>query len=219
MESLNPTFPCIRQPQSIPWEEQLEDHQKIEEYLNNLVFRGCTYETTVRTSRAVVKRLFKRLQIEDPNHARGRRQILIWELLDPERGPSRLGLLTSSLLKDNLAHGTRREYICELRSFCDYVLAKPNIPGSSELTIIEKYGPIALTFTNTTHQCMRKTGQPGLATLYPQHCLKNFTSSCGLNTCRVIHCLTWGPRTIQQLFSKPRLGLVQVSCWRYEAAI
>jgi integrase len=148
MESLNPTFPCIRQPPSIPWEEQLEDHnQKIEEYLNNLVFRGCTYETTVRKSRAVLKRLFKRLQIEDPNHARGRRQILIWELLDPERGPSRLGLLTSSLLKDNLAHGTRREYICELRSFCDYVLAKPNIPGSSEHTIIEKYGPIALTFT------------------------------------------------------------------------
>jgi integrase len=147
MESLNPTFPSI-QPQSIPWEEQLQDHKlKIEEYLNNLVFRGCTYETTVRRARAVLKRLFSRLQIEDPNHSRGRRQILVWELMDPERGPSRLGLLTSLLRQENLAHGTRREYIRELRSFCDYVLVKPNIPGGSELTIIEKYGPIASIFT------------------------------------------------------------------------
>jgi integrase len=52
----------------------------------------------------------------------------------------------SSLLQGNLAHGTRRRYLTELRSFCDYVLAKPNIPGSN-LTIIEKYGPIAVTFT------------------------------------------------------------------------
>ena len=52
-----------------------------------------------------------------------------------------------SLLQSNLAYGTRRRYLSELRSFCDYVVAKPNIPGSSELTIIEKYGPIALTFT------------------------------------------------------------------------
>src|ERR1044072_3074719 len=148
MESLNPTLPCIQQLQIIPWEEQLQDHNlKVEEYLNNLVFRGCTYETTVRSARVRLKRLFDGLQLEAPNHPRGRRQMLVWELLDPERGPSRLGLLASLLLQENLAHGTRREYMRELRGFCDYVLAKPNIPGSSERTIIEKYGPIALTFT------------------------------------------------------------------------
>jgi len=58
-----------------------------------------------------------------------------------------LGLLISSLLEDNLAHGTRRKYIRELRSFCDYVIAKPNVPGSAVLTISEKYGPITQTFT------------------------------------------------------------------------
>jgi integrase len=58
-----------------------------------------------------------------------------------------LGLLISLLLEDNLAHGTRRKYIRELRSFCDYVLAKPNVPGSAVLTISEKYGPITQTFT------------------------------------------------------------------------
>jgi integrase len=51
------------------------------------------------------------------------------------------------LVQDDLAHGTRRKYIRELRSFCDYVLAKPNIPGSAVLTISEKYGPITQTFT------------------------------------------------------------------------
>ena len=148
MEPPNQISPPVKQPRIIPWEEQLQDHnEKIEEYLRNLVFRGCTYETTVKTAKVILKRLFDKLQIEDPNHPRGRRQILVWELLDPEHGSSRLGLLTSLLLHENLAHGTRREYIRELRGFCDYVLAKPNIPGTSELTISEKYGPIALTFT------------------------------------------------------------------------
>jgi len=148
MEPPNPISPPVEQPRIIPWEEQLQDHnEKMEEYLRNLVFRGCTYETTVKTAKVILKGLFDRLQIEDPNHPRGRRQILVWELLDPEHGSSRLGLLTSLLLHENLAHGTRREYMRELRGFCEYVLAKPNIPGSSEHTIIKKYGPIALTFT------------------------------------------------------------------------
>jgi integrase len=148
MEPPNPISPPVEQPRIIPWEEQLQDHKlKIDEYLRNLVFRGCTVETTIRSSRAVLKHLFERLQIEDPNHPRGRRQILVWELLEPERGPSRLGLLISLLLQDNLAHGTRRKYLRELRSFCDYVLAKPNIPGNSELTIVDKYGPITQILT------------------------------------------------------------------------
>src|ERR1043165_4536313 len=148
MEFLNPNSPRVQQPPVISWEEQLHDHnQKIEEYLQNRVFRGCTYESTVRSARAVLKRLFDLVPIEDPRHSDGHRQILVWELLDPVRGSSQFGVLMSSLLQGNLAHGTRRRYLTELRSFCDYVLAKPNIPGSSNLTIIEKYGPIAVTFT------------------------------------------------------------------------
>jgi len=147
MELANPTSLAEQQPGIIPWEEQLQDHtRKVEEYLQNLLFRGCTLETTIRSSRAVLKHLFDRLQIEDPNHPRGFRQLLVWELLDPLLGSSRMGLLISLLLQDDLAHGTRRKYIRELRSFCDYVLAKPNIP-SDVLTISEKYGPITQTFT------------------------------------------------------------------------
>ncbi len=148
MEPVNPTSPVEQQPRFIPWEEQLQDHtRKLEEYLQNLLFRGCTLETTIRSSRAVLNHLFDRLQIKDPTHPRGSRQLLVWDLLDPGLGSTRLGLLISSLLEDNLAHGTRRKYIRELRSFCDYVLAKPNLPGSGVLTISEKYGPITQTFT------------------------------------------------------------------------
>jgi integrase len=147
MEVPNPISPRVKQPPIISWEEQLHDHnQKIEEYLQNRVFRGCTYESTVRSARAVLRRLFDLVQIQDANHPNGHRQLLVWEFLDPVRGSSRFGVLMSSLLQGNLAHGTRRRYLTELRSFCDYVLAKPNIPGSN-LTIIEKYGPIAVTFT------------------------------------------------------------------------
>ena len=120
MEPANPTSPIEQQPRFIPWEEQLQDHtRKLEEYLQNLLFRGCTLETTIRSSRAVLNHLFDRLQIKDPTHPRGIRQLLVWELLDPGLGSTRLGLLISSLLEDNLAHGTRRKYIRELRSFCD----------------------------------------------------------------------------------------------------
>ena len=51
MESLNSTSPTEKQPRVIPWEEQLQDHtRKLEEYLQNLLFRGCTLETTIRSS-------------------------------------------------------------------------------------------------------------------------------------------------------------------------
>ena len=34
-----------------------------------------------------------------------------------------------------------------LRWFCDYVVAKPNLPGSSRLSLPEKYGPLVTSFT------------------------------------------------------------------------
>ena len=68
MELPNPISPRVQQP-IISWEEQLHDHnQKIEEYLQNRVFRGCTYESTVKSARTVLKRLFDLVPIPDPNH-------------------------------------------------------------------------------------------------------------------------------------------------------
>jgi len=37
------------QAHQIPWEEQFADHEnKIEEYIQNCIFRGCSVEGTVR---------------------------------------------------------------------------------------------------------------------------------------------------------------------------
>jgi len=130
MKVQNPISPGTQQLSNIPWEEQLQDHNlKLEEYLQNLLFRGCTYESTIRSSRAVLKRLFDLMQIEDPNHPRGRRQMLVWEILDPKLGSSRLGLLMSLLWQGNLAHGTKRKYLRELRSFCEYIRSEERRVG------------------------------------------------------------------------------------------
>jgi hypothetical protein len=77
---------------AIPWEERLEDHNnKIKEYLQNRLFRGCAFETTVESSRRVLQAIFKRVEMDDPSHPLGKRPIVFWEFMDPERGPSRLG--------------------------------------------------------------------------------------------------------------------------------
>lgn len=142
-QNSNPPPPMI-----VPWEERLRDHySKIDEYHQNCLFRGCSAETTVPSSRSMLTRLFNRIQIDDPHHPLGHRQILFWEFMDPQLGSTRLGLLITLLLEDDLAHGTRRLYFATMRSFLDYVLAKPNIPGSSELTFDMKYGQITQTFT------------------------------------------------------------------------
>jgi len=132
---------------TIPWEERLEDHDnKSKEYLQNCLFRGCN-ETSVENSRRVLKAIFKRIEMNDPSHPLGKRHIVFWEFMDPERGPSRLGLLTTKLLSERLAPSTKRKYMNELVYLLDYVLAKPNIPGTSEETFLDKYGAITQTFT------------------------------------------------------------------------
>ena len=132
----------------IPWEERLEDHDnKLEEYLQNCVFRGCSVEATFHDRKAVLKSIFRRIKIADSTHPAGRRHLIIWDLLNPILGPYYLSLIISSLLKDDTAPATRRKYMNCLRYFCEYVLAKPSLPGGNGLSVSDKYGPIAATFT------------------------------------------------------------------------
>lgn len=135
------------QAHQIPWEEQFEDHEnKIEEYIQNCIFRGCSVEGTIRR-KAELQTVFRRLKIADSTHPAGRRQLIVWDLLNPSRGSHYVNLIISSLLKDDVAPGTRRKYMSALRWFCDYVVAKPNLPGSSQLSLPEKYGPLVTSFT------------------------------------------------------------------------
>jgi integrase len=137
-----------RSANTIPWEERLDDHNnKISEYLQNRLFRGCSYETTIKGSRSILKRIFNRVELDDPTHPLGRRPICFWEFMDPEFGPPRLGLLTTHLLNEHLAPSTKHKYMSELLHLVEYVVAKPNIAGTSEETFVNKYGAIGNTFT------------------------------------------------------------------------
>lgn len=135
-------------PAIVPWTEEAIDHEnKVEEYIQNCLFRGCDPQSTIRSRAAVLRSIFRRVVIEDPRYPGGRRHLFVWELLNPKTGPGYLSLIIASLFAANLAPGTRRRYLNDLRGFCEYVLAKPNMPGRPDVTLIDKYGPIRLTFT------------------------------------------------------------------------
>lgn len=111
----------LEMPSQIPWEERREDHDnKLEEHLENCAFRGCSEETVYHTG-AVLKSIFRRVDIMDSTHPAGIRHLLIWDLLDPVLGSQYLSLIISSLLKDDTAPDTRRKYLNCLRYFCKYV--------------------------------------------------------------------------------------------------
>ena len=148
MSEVNPSeIEVETQAHQVPWEEQFEDHEnKIEEYIQNCIFRGCSVDGTIRR-KAELQTIFRRIEIADPTHPAGRRQLIVWDLLNPSRGSHYVNLIISSLLKDDVAPGTRRKYMNALRWLCDYVVAKPNLPGSSQLSLPEKYGPLVTSLT------------------------------------------------------------------------
>jgi integrase len=148
MNEVNPSDIEVQTPaHQVPWEERFEDHEnKIEEYIQNCIFRGCSVEGTVRR-KAELRTIFRRIEIADSTHPIGRRQLLVWDLLNPTRGSHYVNLIISSLLKDDVAPGTRRKYMSALRWLCEYVVAKPNLPGSSRISLPEKYGPLVTSFT------------------------------------------------------------------------
>jgi integrase len=148
MNEVNPSeIEVETQTHQVPWEEQFEDHEnKIEEYIQNCIFRGCSVEGTVRR-KAELQTIFRRMEIADATHPAGCRQLVVWDLLNPSRGSHFVNLIISSLLNDDVAPETRRKYMSALRLFCDYVVAKPNLPGSSQLSLPEKYGPLVTSFT------------------------------------------------------------------------
>lgn len=130
------------------WTEEAADHaNKVDEFLQNCLFRGCQADSTVRTRASVLRSMFRRVEVEDARCPGGKRHLFIWELLDARTGPGYLSAIINSLLADNVAPGTRRKYMNDLRAFCEYVVAKPNLIGEPRLTLSAKYGPITLTFT------------------------------------------------------------------------
>jgi integrase len=132
----------------VPWQERLDDHNnKIEEYLQNCIFRGCSVDATIYQRKVLLQSIFRRVSIADATHPTGMGHLLIWDLLNPESGSHCLTCIISSLLNDELALATQRKYMGDLRDYCSYVVAKPHISGGAGLSIIHKYGPMQAPFT------------------------------------------------------------------------
>lgn len=116
--------------------------------------------------------MFNRVQIEDPTHSEGRRLLLVWDLLDPQLGSGYIGLITTSLLQDDLSPGTRRHYMRNLLQFCEFIIEKPTIPGRTVVAVKDKYGAIELNFTkydlpiHTQDRPVKKRYALALALLY-----------------------------------------------------
>jgi integrase len=147
MTEANTSIPKISS-SKVPWQERLDDHNnKIEEYLQNCIFRGCSIDGTIYQRKVLLQSIFRRVPIADATRPTGTGHLLIWDLLRPESCSHHLTCIISSLLTDELALATKRKYMGDLRDFCEYVLAKPHISGGKGLSIIHKYGPIQAPFT------------------------------------------------------------------------
>lgn len=132
----------------VPWKERLEDHNnKIDEYLQNCIFRGCNVEGTIYQRRVFLQSVFRRVPMIDSTHPTGCGHILGWDLLSSTHGSHYLSLIISSFMADDLALATTRKYMGDLHDFCEYVLAKPHLAGGIGQRIIDKYGPIEAPFT------------------------------------------------------------------------
>lgn len=130
----------------ISWQEKrIDEEAKVDEFILNCLFRGFS-ATTVTHMKSALHKTLDRVRIDDPTHPEGRRRLLAFEVMDPVLGPIRLGQIIDSLMQSNLAWGTCRSYMNNLRQYCEYVFAKPNIPGS-DATFVQKYGPMSITFT------------------------------------------------------------------------
>ncbi len=132
----------------VPWEERLEDHNnKIDEYLQNCIFRGCNAESTIYGRKVLLQSVFRRVPIFDPTHPTGQGHILIWDLLNPITGSYYLSLIISSFMADDLTLATKRKYMGDLHDCSQYVIAKPHLAGGVGQRIIDKYGPIEAPFS------------------------------------------------------------------------
>ncbi len=132
----------------VPWQERLDDHNnKIEEYLQNCIFRGCSVDGTIYQRKVLLQSVFRRVPIVDSTHPTGQGHSLTFDLLNPITGSYYLSLIISSFIADDLALATTRKYMGDLHDYSAYVLAKPHLAHGVGQRIVDKYGPIEAPFS------------------------------------------------------------------------
>jgi integrase len=139
-----PKFTVLRSveenPREISYAEKLEDHSAVlRAYFRTFEKRQYSKITLERVRRFLTN-FFEGIRMEDPMCPFGERQLFIWELMDPVDGPQIIDHFAMSFNPEDFAHSTILKYMGEVRRVCDFVFAKPHIPGRQSQSIIAKYG-------------------------------------------------------------------------------
>jgi site-specific recombinase XerD len=127
-------------PAQIPWAERQADHdRKLQQYFNTFLARNFS-PVTIRWLEQFLTGFFACFLVPDASHPAGARQLYFFELMHPERGERFISQFNEMLRAAGLKLKSRWKYLKVIQHFCDFVLARPDLPGSSgALTVIEKY--------------------------------------------------------------------------------
>lgn len=132
---------------TVPYQERLSDHEAVlQAYFRTFEKRAYVQESLKRTE-GFLRSVFEGVLVQDAEHPKGQRHLLIWDLVCPKEGSAASDLLATSLNKYGYAQSTRLRYLGEIRRLCDFVIIKPYIPGRVSVSIVEKYGRLAQPFS------------------------------------------------------------------------
>jgi site-specific recombinase XerD len=132
--------PC---PAQVPWSEQKADHDwNLQRYLHTFRLRNFSNDTR-RWSEQFITGFFGCFIVQDPTHSSGVRNLLLWDLLNPKNGSTCVSKFAEALMAAGLKLKTRHKYLKEIKYCCEFVLAHPELPNTTdEQAVITKYGPI-----------------------------------------------------------------------------
>lgn len=123
-------------------ERQADHDRKLHQYFGTFLTRNYSAVTS-KWLQQFLTGFFACFIVPDASHPAGARQLFFWELMHPQHGEMFVEQFNAILLAAGLKLKTRWKYLTELRYFCDFVLARPQLPGApGALTVVEKYGPV-----------------------------------------------------------------------------
>src|SRR5258707_7430294 len=127
---------------AVPFSQMLADHHAIlQGYLDTHTTRNHS-DRTIESERRFLIGWFESFVMQDDSHPDGRRQLLVWEAIEPVQGRQRIVAFSKGLIDTGLKPRTVHSYLGSLRRLYQYVLEYPYIPGLQGQSIVSKYGRI-----------------------------------------------------------------------------
>jgi site-specific recombinase XerD len=127
---------------SVPFSQMFADHHSLlQGYLDTHVTRNHS-DRTIESERRFLLGWFESFVMQDEDHPDGRRQLLVWEAMEPVQGRQRIVAFGKGLVDAGLRPRTVQGYLGSLRRLFQYILEYPYIPGTEVQSIVSKYGRI-----------------------------------------------------------------------------